>query len=242
MRRSPGGRARFRLETAAVRRLADRPVPSKRALLFAGGWDGHQPDVFAPLLADALRAHQIETRIERSLECLTALPDLAAFDLIVPYWTMGTLTKEQSTALVEAVRAGANLGGIHGGMGDAFRGNLDYEWMCGGHFASHPHVGDYTVRIRDHSHPITAGLPAEFAYRSEQYYLLIDPAVHVLADTPYTSEGRAVTMPVAWTKHWGRGRVFYCALGHDPVEFTAFPPAFDLIVRGLRWAAGALEA
>lgn len=90
---------------------------------------------------------------------------------------------------------------------------------------SHPHVGDYTVNIRDTAHAITAGLPSSFAYKSEQYYPLVDPGVHVLADSAYQHEGRSVTMPVAWTKHWVKGRVFYNALGHAPAEFTDFPAA-----------------
>lgn len=153
---------------------------------------------------------------------------------------MGTLTKEQSAGLCEAIRGGVGLGGIHGGMGDAFRGDLDYEWMVGGHFVGHPHVGDYTVRITDAASPITEGLPGSFVYQSEQYYLLVDPGVHVLADTVYEHEGRRITMPVAWTKTWGKGRVFYNALGHQPDEFERFPEARRLTVRGLLWAAGLL--
>jgi len=41
----------------------------------------------------------------------------------------------------------------------------------------------------------------------------------VLADTVYKYEGQPVTMPVTWTKQWGRGRVFYPALGHKAEEF-----------------------
>jgi hypothetical protein len=50
---------------------------------------------------------------------------------------MGQLSREQSAGLQQAVRAGTGLAGIHGGMGDAFRGNLEYEWMVGGHFVGH---------------------------------------------------------------------------------------------------------
>ena len=67
-----------------------------------------------------------------------------------------------------------------------------------------------------------------------------DPGVHVLADSAYMHEGRTVVMPVAWTKHWGKGRVFYNALGHAPSEFTDFPAARALTVQGIRWAANAL--
>jgi len=209
----------------------------KNALLISGGWDGHQPEKTAAFFADELDKHGFTTRIESSLDLLADPDGLDGFSLIFPCWTMGRLTDEQSRGLQTAVRRGANLGGIHGGMGDAFRGNLDYEWMTGGHFVGHPHVGEYTVQIRDFASPITAGLPGSFAYQSEQYYLMVDPGIHVLADTQYVHEGRQITMPVAWIKHWGKGRVFYSALGHDPEEFIRFPEALRLAVQGLLWAA-----
>jgi len=64
--------------------------------------------------------------------------------------------------------------------------------------------------------------------------------VRVLADTAYSHEGRVVTMPVAWTKSWGAGRVFYNSLGQDPEEFTRSSEARRLTVRGCLWAAGLL--
>src|SRR5690606_35685585 len=141
---------------------------------------------------------------------------------------MGEWTAEESKALRTAVHGGVGLGGFHGGLGDAFRGDVEFKWMVGGMFVAHPHVGDYDVAITDPEHPITEGLPPEFLYRSEQYYLLVDPGVHVLAETTYVWEDRAVPMPVAWTKRWGAGRVFYGALGHELAEFEACPAAFEL--------------
>ncbi|MDD5350340.1 MAG: ThuA domain-containing protein [Chthoniobacteraceae bacterium] len=211
-----------------------------RVLLFWGGWDGHQPEKIAQLLACELSRHGLEPQVESSLDCLNDPERLKTYQLIIPCWTMGQLSDAQGKALQEAVKSGVALGGIHGGMGDAFRGNLDYEWMCGGHFVGHPHVGDYTVRLKDFATPITQGLPGSFAYRSEQYYVMTDPAIQVLADTEYLHEGRFVTVPVAWVKTWGKGRVFYCSLGHAPEEFTQFPEALTLTVRGLLWAANAL--
>lgn len=212
-----------------------------RALFVAGGWDGHQPEKITNLFAGELRSLGFETDIETSLEIFADPERLNSYDVISPCWTMGTLTKEQSEGLLSAVHGGTALAGIHGGMGDAFRGNIDYEWMVGGHFVGHPHVGDYTVRITDFASPITKGLPGTFAYNSEQYYMMIDPAVHVLAETEYLYEGRSSTMPVAWVRLWGNGRVFYSALGHDPAEFEKFPESKTLTVRGLLWAANALK-
>ncbi|MDF3056836.1 MAG: hypothetical protein K0R17_1051 [Rariglobus sp.] len=215
-------------------------MKSKRALFLAGGWSGHAPLDIVRIFSGELQASGFETRIEESLEHLAEADELKTYDVIFPCWTMGALTPEQTKGLLEAVRSGVGLAGIHGGMGDAFRGNTDYEWMVGGHFVGHPHVGDYTVRVTDQAHPITAGLPASFAYKSEQYYMLVDPGVHVLADSAYTHEGRTGTMPIAWTKHWGKGRVFYHSLGHAPSEFTQFPAAHTLTMQGVRWVAHAL--
>lgn len=212
-----------------------------RVLLLWGGWDGHQPEKVAQILASELSRHGLEPQLASSLEALKDAETLKTYSLICPCWMMGELTPEQAAALQTAVKSGVGLGGIHGGMGDAFRGNLDYEWMTGGHFVGHPHVGDYTVRIREFANPITKGLPATFGYHSEQYYLMVDPGIHVLADTEYLYEGRSVNMPVAWIKTWGSGRVFYSALGHAPEEFSRCPEALTLSIRGLLWAAGALE-
>lgn len=209
----------------------------KRALLFWGGWDGHKPESIARRLQSELAPHGIQTDLSPTLACLEDLESLQTYDVVLPCWTMGTLSADQSKNLLAAVRGGVGLAGAHGGMGDAFRGNTDYEWMVGGHFVGHPHVGDYTVRLTAYSSPITDGLPMEFPYRSEQYYLLVDPANDVLADALYTREGRRCVMPMAWTKSWGRGRVFYSALGHDPKEFDDFPPALEMLLRGIRWAA-----
>jgi type 1 glutamine amidotransferase len=212
----------------------------KRALILSGGWPGHQPAAFAGILAASLHPRGIACDIETSPDILTDAARLSGYALIVPNWTMGQLTKEQTQGLVSAIRGGTGLAGIHGGMCDAFRGNPEYEWMTGGIFAGHPHTGDYTVRIRDTAHPVTAGLPPAFAYASEQYYMLVEPGLRILAETDYTFDNRTVAMPVAWTKTWGAGRVFYCSLGHAPEEFSKFPDALELITRGFLWAARVL--
>jgi len=66
----------------------------------------------------------------------------------------------------------------------------------------------------------------------EQYIRDYDPRVTVLANALYKGK----TMPVMWTKPWGKGRVFYLALGHDPkaCEQEMFT---KLLIRGGQWAA-----
>lgn len=207
-----------------------------KALIIQGGWEGHEPAVVAQFFANALRAEGYEVEVADTLEALDDAEMLKTCDLISPCWTMGQLMPGQSKNLSGAVRSGVGLGGFHGGMGDAFRGDLDYEWMVGGHFVGHPHVGEYVAQVTDSTHPITQGLPGSFNYDSEQYYMLIDPAINILAASIYMHEGQAVTMPVIWTKQWGQGRVFYSALGHKAEEFTRYPAVAKMTVEGMKWA------
>lgn len=211
-----------------------------KVLFLQGGWEGHHPAAVVARFVETLAARGVSTEVVTDLDGLADAAWLRTFAAVSPCWTMGQITPGQSKGLQDAVRSGVGLGGIHGGMGDAFRGDLGYEWMVGGHFVGHPHVGEYTVCVRALGDPVMEGLPHEFAYRSEQYYMLIDPAINVLAEADYTHEGQTCVMPVVWTKSWGAGRVFYSALGHDPAEFDAFPAVFEMSVRGLLWAAGRL--
>lgn len=208
----------------------------KKALIVWGGWDGHTPKAAAELTERELKARNFEVRVEASLDPLADKEALKGLDLIVPIWTMGTLSKEQWEGLNDAVsNAGVGLGGFHGGAGDAFRGKLEYEWMVGGLFVGHPYVGEYTVKLTGAKSPITKGMKKSFKYKSEQYYMMVDPGNKVLATTSYV--GCKVEMPVVWTKSWGKGRVFYSALGHTAAELESCPEVLAMTLRGMEWAA-----
>lgn len=208
-----------------------------KALIVYGGWDGHEPEPVSEIMEKALAEKGFDVCREGSLEPLEDGAALANLDLIVPIWTMGEMSGEQWKGMNEAVRSGVGLGGFHGGAGDAFRGNLEFQWMVGGQFVGHPHVGDYTVRLTGVESPITDGMPATFDYNSEQYYQIIDPGVTTLADTLYEYDDRRVILPCVWTKGWGKGRVFYSALGHSAKEFVDYPEVLAMTVRGMIWAA-----
>lgn len=211
---------------------------AKKALIMWGGWEGHTPKETGEILGNKLKEHGFEVRIENSLQPLEDEEAVKALDLVVPVWTMGEISKPQYKSLNKAVHDfGVGLGGVHGGMGDAFRGNVGYYWMVGGQFLGHPYIGEYTVRLTNVKSPITQGMDKTFTYKSEQYYMGMDPAVTVLADTVYQFQGKEVIMPVVWTRSWGKARVFYSALGHKAQEFTDYPHVLDMTIRGLVWAA-----
>lgn len=207
------------------------------ALIVCGGWDGHQPQAFAEICAELLGDEGFEPEIAASLDVLTE-DTLAALRLVVPIWTMGTIPAERLTALLEAICRGVGIAGFHGGMGDAFRDAADYQFMVGGQFVAHPDgIKDYVVNIVED--PLTEGL-SDFRVHSEQYYMHVDPSNHVLATTEFEPETASwvtgTVMPVAWTRRWGGGRVFYSSLGHTPEELDV-PEARELLRRGMVWAA-----
>ncbi len=208
-----------------------------KALIVYGGWDGHQPKEVSEIFERELKANGFEVTRSDKLDPLADEEALKKLDLIMPLWTCGALSPEQWKGINGAVKSGVGLGGVHGGMGDAFRGSLEYQWMTGGQFVGHPHVGDYFVRLTGVKSPITDGMPSMFPYKSEQYYMTVDPGVTALADTLYEYDGNRIVMPCIWTKTWGKGRVFYSALGHCAKEFVDYPEVLAMSVRGLLWAA-----
>lgn len=206
----------------------------KRAMIVQGGWQGHEPKQVADIMAAALRANGFEVKIADTLDALKDGAELKKLDLIFMAWTMGKIERDQLTPLLEAVADGVGLAGVHGGLGDSFREATDYQFMVGGQWVAHPGNDgvEYWVHIADHEHSITRGL-SDFQVKSEHYYMHIDPAIHVLATTPFDD----VTMPVAWTKMWGQGRVFYCSLGHVAQVFDQAPQILEMVTRGMIWAA-----
>lgn len=213
----------------------------KNALIVWGGWDGHEPKQCAEFFAPKLKERGFNVEISATLDVFLDAAKMAKVDLIVPIWTCGTMTAEQSKGAVDAVLGGVGIAGFHGGMCDAFRGNIDWQWMTGGQFVAHPdNLKDYTINIVNQTDPITAGI-SDFKVRSEQYYMLTDPRNEVLATSTHQSVSapwtNGVAMPFVWKKVHGKGRVFFSASGHVCSEFTAYPSQLELTLRGMSWAA-----
>ncbi len=209
-----------------------------KALIVYGGWDGHEPEAISGIFAAGLKQRGFEkVELSQTLEVFLDEAKLKTFDLLITHWTMGKMTYEQSLGLSAAVRSGVGFAGAHGGAGDAFRDQPEFQFMVGGQFVSHPPMLEYEVHLLDAEHPVTKGIKPSFKYYSEQYYMHIDPAIHVLADAPFELDGKIVNMPCMWTKTFGKGRVFYCALGHSTKEYKDHPQVLEMILRGMVWAA-----
>jgi hypothetical protein len=211
----------------------------REAMIVWGGWMGHEPDQGAKIVSDMLTGRGFKVRVETSTRAF-ADPAIADLSLIVPIITMAKIEKDELANLTQAVREGVGLAGFHGGMGDAFREAVDYQFMTGGQWVAHPgNVIDFRVNIVKPDDPVTKGI-GDFDYHSEQYYMHVDPSNEVLATTTFTGEHApwidGVVMPVAWKRRHGQGRVFYSALGHVAKEFEV-PQMRTLLERGMLWAA-----
>jgi type 1 glutamine amidotransferase len=205
-------------------------LPKIKTLLYAGG-EIHDAKGCGDAIEAALKqAGDFDlTKVENDLSCLEA-PNLDPFDLIVFYHTVGTITDAQKLGLLNWVASGKGYAGVHSAA-DSFRDCPDYRAFVGGWFVTHPHFRQYQVSIVDSEHPITKGL-TEFMVEDEQYITDYDPRNDVLAWALWQGK----PSPVAWTKSWGEGRVFWLALGHNP-EACGDPNFKLLLHRGAVWAA-----
>ncbi|MBA4291786.1 hypothetical protein C0431_02350 [bacterium] len=202
-----------------------------KVLIVSGGWEGHDPHGVADLLKGWLEEKGAHVELGREID---DFPRARDFDVVVPNWTMGEIPGEVADELVAAVGDGVGLAGVHGGMGDAFRNCTEYQFVVGGQFVAHPGPGDRQYQVMVESGwELTEGLE-DFEVRSEKYYLHVDPAIQVLAWTEFEDFG-GVRMPVAWTKKWGEGSVFYCSIGHD-LAALSLPMIKELVTRGILWA------
>jgi len=213
----------------------------KKLLFVWGGWDGHEPRQCVEVMAPVMQSEGFDVEVSETLDSFADEDKMGSLDVVVPVWTMGAITGKQEQGLLKAVRSGVGIAGWHGGMGDAFRPNCDYQFMVGGQWVAHPGgIVKYRVNIVDREDPITAGL-SDFDMESEQYYMHVDPSNEVLATTTFAGTitepwTQGVVMPVAWKRSYGAGRVFYLSLGHVAKDFSV-PEVPEIMKRGIAWAA-----
>lgn len=221
----------------------DRSLEGKKVLFVYGGWDGHEPvdcrDIFVPWL----KSEKAEVFVSDNLDCYKDSVLMGKVDLIIQTWTMGKIEGAQEKGLLKAVERGVGLAGWHGGLGDSFRDNVEYQFMVGGQWVAHPGgVIPYDVNIIDPKDPVTQGV-SDFHMTSEQYYVHVDPNIKVLATTTFNKDHSfwidGAVIPVVWKKTYGKGRVFYSSLGHVAKDFNT-PEVLEIMKRGIRWSAMSL--
>lgn len=208
--------------------------PRKNAMIFTGGYPGHEPDKVSKWMEALLIEEGYTVDIFTDLDCLDDASSLANYDVISPLYFMGEMSEERTMNLIKAVSEfGCSLIGFHG-TADGFRGNVKYNMLTGAQFAGHPlgKMTEYTV-ITDSR----LGVPT-FKVVTEQLFLMVSPAAEVLAYSEFKPKShpyflnieKPIKMPVVFKYRFGKGSVFYCSLGHN-YEFIESCPQLREIMR-----------
>lgn len=173
---------------------------------------------------------------------------LKGFDVLV-FYTTGELplSEVQKAALLDFVRSGKAFVGVHSAT-DTFYGWPEYGELIGGRFASHP-WGQFeaTIRVVDRKHPAARHLPETFKITDEIYVFkefkagLVNVVMRLEAggldlNRKGLEQVNARDFPLAWWRNFGKGRVFYTALGHRP-EVWRDDRFRAMVVGAVRWGA-----
>ena len=181
-------------------------------------------------LSQAVLKHIGETS---GMFVVTATEDISEFTIAnlqrydaVMFYTTGELpmSNDQKSAMLDFVRSGHGFVGIHSAT-DTFYTWPDYLKLIGGYFDGHPWHQTAGIEIVDPSNPLVSFLGTSLKIDDEIYQIrdFDDRGSQVLlrlheASVDLNGAGvrrRSYGWPLAWTRSYGQGRVFYIALGHE---------------------------
>ena len=134
----------------------------------------------------------------------------------------------------------------------AFLSWPEFGELLGGRYDDHPwSVIEAPVIVEDPNFPATKHFPAVFNLRDEMYQTkdFSRDKIRVLLRLDVTNldmkrpgvHRRDGDFPLAWVKHYGRGRVFYSALGHDTNAWDN-PALQKMWFEAIKWSLGLTEA
>jgi type 1 glutamine amidotransferase len=159
--------------------------------------------------------------------------------------------EELKKSLVDFVSSGKGLIGVHSAT-DTYKGWKEYNQMMGGAFDGHPWHMKVPIKNLEPKHPLNAAFEgADFEVADEIYQFRADTALpgerkFLLAlDTEKmdVSKGKRQDglYPISWLSTYGKGRTFYCSLGHrDEIYWN--PAILRHYLAGIQYALGDLEA
>jgi len=175
---------------------------------------------------------------------------IAKFDAVCMDNTTGDLFGDDGKkALVDFVSGGKGMAGIHAAT-DCFYNWKDYGEMMGGYFSGHP-FRRISVKLDDPGSPLTAAFREKGFQIEDEIYTFKDPysreKLHVLLSIDWENShlGGGTRSDndyaLSWIHEYGKGRVFYCAFGHDDAIFWN-PAILKHYLAGLQYVLGDLKA
>jgi len=195
---------------------------------------GEIEDTLIDVLEDGKDVEVVATTDKDAL-----LPDnISQYDVVVDYMTDSSMNDDQFTGLSNHVRDGKGYLGIHcASMLEATEntrsGRMDeLEDLVGGAYLGTEDPQKISIDIENPDHVVTQNIDS-YETMDELYQLRTSDDLDILA-TGDAGESRSI--PVAWTKEYGDGRVFYHSGGHDRRAFSS-PEFQKFIGRGLSWVS-----
>jgi type 1 glutamine amidotransferase len=177
-----------------------------------------------------------------SREAITA-ENLKNFDAVF-FYTTGELpiSDVQKADLLAFVRSGKGFAGSHSAT-DTFYKWKEYGELIGAYFDGHPWHQKINVIVEDKTNPATKGLGDSFQITDEIYQFkgpYSRNKLHVLMRLDMSSvqkpgKRQDQDNALAWTHEFGKGRVFYTALGHRDELWRDNPLFQQHIIGGLRY-------
>jgi len=164
-----------------------------------------------------------------------------------------SIYEPRQKALLDFVSSGRGLVALHNAACTAL-GWPEYQKMIGATHHGHAWWSHQTVTIKidDPQHPLTAAFRGQPFTVNDDIYMFTAPysreSLHVLlsvdtekAPASITAERADGDYAISWIRTWGKGRVFYTALGHEPATFQ-MPAFLRHLLDGIQFALGDLAA
>jgi type 1 glutamine amidotransferase len=163
----------------------------------------------------------------------------------VMFYTTGELpfTDEEKSAFLDFLNSGHGFVGVHSATDTLYQWE-PYNKIVGGYFNDHPWHQLVTVKVVDPNNKLVSSLGNSFQIKDEIYQIADFQAdtSHVLLALDPTSvnvntqgvKHRYYGWPIAWTRSFGKGRVYYNSLGHEEAVWND-PRYQDMLLKGIKW-------
>ncbi len=201
----------------------------KKILLIYGGFKFHEPEKTIKLFLPFLKSSGWTVDIRTNINIYSKPEELKKYRIILQNYGEKKINSVQEKGLVEAIKSGVGLAGFHAGLCDTFKNSYEYQRIVGGQFIFHPEIKRFKIIINKNS-KLLQGIK-DFNIKTELYYFHFSPDINIHA---WTVVENKIKMPVVWTKNYGKGKVFYCSLGHNTEDFEK-KEFFEIMKRGIMW-------
>lgn len=201
-------------------------------VLFLGDNGHHDPLERYRVLKQALGPQGFNLSYIEDLDKITRAK-LDLYDALIVY--ANHENAEAPEAILPWVKDGGGLVALHCACGN-FHPSKQWFDLVGGRFKSHE-GGEFSPKTVDAGHPITKDLPVLTCWDETYQHMDLTNDRHLLQVREPMNQGESSPEPWTWTRHEGKGRVFYTASGHDLRCWNQ--EAYQVLVRrALLWSIG----